>query len=213
MFRSILTTIFAASLLGAAPRFAHASDPAAAFQRSYEQEAAGQYRDALASLDAFAPNERDAYVFALRRAWLLYLAGDHKPAISAYDHAGSLAPKAIEPLLGKLLPQMALRRWRAAVSTARRVLQRAPKNDHARQRLAFSLYNLGQFEGSRRRYAELLAEYPSKVELRAGLGWCLLRLGRSAQAATEFAAVLAVAPKHASAAQGLAALQRVANGR
>ena len=112
-----------------------------------------------------------------------------------------------------MLPQMALRRWRALTRTAARVLARVPKNDDARTRLAFALYNLGQFERSRRLYAELLAEHPSKVELRAGLGWCLLRLGKAAAAATEFAEVLALAPKHASAAEGMAALQHVARGR
>jgi Flp pilus assembly protein TadD len=45
------------------------------------------------------------------------------------------------------------------------------------------------------------------VDLRSGLGWCELQLGRSDGARRAFEAVLAIAPQHASAMAGLAAIE------
>jgi hypothetical protein len=56
-------------------------------------------------------------------------------------------------------------------------------------------------------YRALLAAYPSDVDVRGGLAWSLLKLGRAKDAQAEFATVLSVAPKNALAIEGLAALK------
>jgi NAD(P)-dependent dehydrogenase (short-subunit alcohol dehydrogenase family) len=45
--------------------------------------------------------------------------------------------------------------------------------------------------------------YPADLEMRTGLGWSLYKLGRKVDAAKAFVQVLAIAPAHASAKQGL----------
>lgn len=175
------------------------------YQQSYEQEALGAWRSALAALEALPPAEKQGYLYALRRGWLLYLDGQLDAAIGAYDQAIAREPDAIEPLLGRTLPLLAARRWTEAEAACRQVLARDPKNATARGRQAWALYNLGRYAEAEPIYRALSAEWPSDVELRAGLGWTLLQLGKKDQARPLFEAVLRVAPKHASAAAGLAA--------
>jgi Flp pilus assembly protein TadD len=102
-----------------------------------------------------------------------------------------------------MLPQMALRRWSEAVSTARRALAIDDDNYLATSRLAFSLYNLGRFQDAEPHYRRLVTLYPSDVEMKAGLAWSLLKQGKKSQAASLFEEVLQVAPAHASSLDGL----------
>ncbi len=53
----------------------------------------------------------------------------------------------------------------------------------------------------------MLELFPSDVEIRTGLGWALLKQGKGADAAREFEQVLKVAPKQASAREGLLAVK------
>jgi len=52
-------------------------------------------------------------------------------------------------------------------------------------------------------YRRVLEAYPADVEMRAGLGWSLLKLGKAEEAARELRLVLEVAPRHVSAKAGL----------
>jgi tetratricopeptide (TPR) repeat protein len=177
----------------------------AAFQRSYQLEAAGDLRAALEALDKVGPAQELQYTLRLRQAWLNYSLGDHRKAIEAYGLASQRAPLAVEPLLGLTLPQIALRLWRDAEQTCRRVLKLDPKNYLGQSRLAWTLYNLGRYQEAEAAYAAVLAGYPADVEMRAGLGWALLKQSKVAQARQEFSFILAIAPTHLSASQGLQA--------
>jgi tetratricopeptide (TPR) repeat protein len=117
---------------------------AAAFQRSYDEEAAGRLDAAHEALDALPSPHNESYVTALRRGWLLYRLGRHADSITAYAKATSLEPESIESRVGALLPELAARRWRDAEATAREVLQRDPANYYGNLRLAFAVYNLGR---------------------------------------------------------------------
>jgi len=175
------------------------------FQRSYDSEAAGKIPDAVAALDALPSPQKDGYVAQLRRGWLLYRLGKHTEAIGAYGRAIALEPRSIEARTGVLLPAMALRRWADVESGAREVLRLDAGNYLGNLRLAFALYNLGRYPESASVYKHLAESYPSDVEVRGGLGWALLKGGKAAEAASEFRAVLEIAPKNALAADGLKA--------
>ncbi len=191
--------------LGVAPSLAHAESPAARLQQSYELEAVGKTQDALAALERIEPSAR-GYVVHLRRGWLLYVLGRYGEAVAPYEQAIAAAPKAIEPRLGVMLPLMAERRWLDASAHAQKVLERDPGNYLASSRLAFSLYNLGRFGDALPHYLRIVEAYPSDVEMRNGVGWTLLKLGRGKESAQAFREVLLIAPKNASALEGLAAL-------
>lgn len=187
------------------PTAAFAQTAAARLQESYELEAVGKTQDALSALERIEPSAR-GYVVHLRRGWLLYVLGRHGEALAPYEQAIAAAPKAVEPRLGIMLPLMAERRWLDTTAHAQKVLERDPGNYLASSRLAFSLYNLGRFGDALPHYLRLVEAYPSDVEMRNGVGWTLLKLGRGKESAQAFREVLLIAPKNASALEGLQAL-------
>lgn len=175
------------------------------WRQSYALEARGNARGALEALDTLPEPERRGYLYALRRGWLLYSLGRHADAVTAYRAAAGAAPDAVEPVLGELLPLMALRRWQDAETRAREVLRVDGANYLANRRLALVLYHLGRFAQSEQLYRQVLARYPGDLEMLTGIGWCQLRQNRRADAATTFRGVLAVSADDASARAGLAA--------
>lgn len=187
------------------PSVAFAQSATARLQESYELEALGKTQDALSALERIEPSAR-SYVVHLRRGWLLYVLGRYGEAVAPYEQAIAAAPKAVEPRLGVMLPLMAERRWLDASAHAQKVLERDPGNYLASSRLAFSLYNLGRFGDALPHYLRMVESYPSDVEMRNGVGWTLLKLGRGKESAQAFREVLLIAPKNASALEGLAAL-------
>lgn len=180
----------------------------AAYQRSYDDEAAGNLEAALGDLDGLTVTGSAQYVAELRRGWLLTKLGKHGDAVAAYGRAIALEPGAVEPRVGSLFPLGALRRWADAEATAREVLKRDPANYTATIRLAFALYSQAKFADAEATYRTLLSLYPGDVEVRAGLGWSQLKAGKARDAQATFAEVLAVAPKNALALDGAAAARR-----
>ena len=138
-------------------------------QRSYDSEAVGKLQDSLAALDLLSPPLRDGYVVALRKAWLLYRSGRHPEAIAAYARAISLAPAAVEPRLGMILPQLALRRWGDVETQTRAILKLDPANYLATLRLAFSLYNLQRYAESATFYKKLINLHPTNIKIHTNL--------------------------------------------
>jgi len=179
---------------------------ASLFQASYDQEAMGRTQEALATLDQLSPDKNASYVALLRRGWLQHRLGKNADAIGAYTKAIALAPKAIEPRLGILLPLLAEKQWPAAEKQARDILKLDAENYLATLRLAFALYSGGKFGEARTLYQKLVDGYPGDMEARAGLGWALLKLGKTKDAMAVFKTVLDFSPKNVLAQQGLAAL-------
>ncbi len=175
------------------------------FQESYDQEAAGHDQEALGALDKLSPGKKGTYVALLRRGWLQYRLGKHAAATDAYTRAIALAPKAVEPRLGILLPLLADKQWTLVERHARDVLKLEPESYLATLRLAFSLYSQNKLVEAQPLYAKLVESYPSDTEARAGLGWTLLKLHKKKEAASVFKALLEFAPKNPLAQQGWAA--------
>ncbi len=181
-----------------------------AFTRSYKLEARGKYSRALTALSRVRQGQQHSYIFQLRVGWLNYLARKHRLAVEAYQRAVRLAPMAIEPLQGMLLPQMAARRWKDALTTANKILGMAPADDLAATRKAWILFNLGRYRQAEQVYVQVLRQYPANLTLRAGLGWARARQGRLKEAEKAFRAVLRYSSKNASARRGLAWVQKKA---
>jgi len=177
-----------------------------AYNRSYGAEAVGNYEQALKELNGLTATAKTNYIFQLRRGWLLYLSAQYESSVEAYQKASTIAgTSAIEPLLGEMLPLMGLRRWKDAEAVGAAILKITPKNALVIGRLAWCQYNLGRFKEAETSYRQVLAQFPGDLDIRAGLGWALMKQNDKAAAAKEFRAVLDVAPSHDSAQQGLAA--------
>ena len=206
--KHVFFTITALALLLAAPPARAGDAVSAAFSRSYELEASGKYGGALAALSRVSQAQQQSYIYQLRVGWLNYLSRKHRLAVEAYQRAARLAPMAVEPLQGMLLPQMASRRWKDALTTADKILGMAPGDDLASTRKAWILFNLGRYRQSEQVYVQVLRQYPANLTLRAGLGWARARQGRLKEAGKAFRAVLRYSPKNASATRGLAWIQK-----
>lgn len=205
MTRLLQLMIPALVLCWAAPAVADTTSKA--YARSYQLEARGKYTRALAALQRVDAAQQQRYFFRARLGWLRYLAGQHRGAVAAYRQASRLAPQAVEPLLGMMLPQMAARRWKDALAAGRAALRLAPGNEAAVTRLAWIYFNLGRHAEAEQTYRKVLRLYPANLTMRAGLGWALLRQGKKDQAAQAFRAALRVSPSHKSARAGLRALR------
>ena len=164
------------------------------YQESYKLEAAKRYRRALRALEGIEAGERSTYFYQLRLAWLRHLNGQHPTAILAYQTAAAMKPHAVEPLIGLMLPQMASRRWKDALGTARRALRLAPGTYLASTRLAWVLFNLGRYTESAKASRQVLERYPADLEVRRGLGWALLRQGKTLEGCHAFAVLLRRSP-------------------
>jgi tetratricopeptide (TPR) repeat protein len=172
------------------------------YRQSYTAEARGDYTTAAEVMERLGP-AGGTYVAQLRKGWLRYLAGRHAVAAEAYQRAAALEPAAVEARLGAMLPLMALRRWKDAERIGEEVLALAPGDFTAVSRLAFIHYSQGQWARAEPLYRRALAAWPASAEMRTGLGWTLLRLGRNKEAREAFEAVLVFAPDQLSAREGL----------
>ena len=198
-----------AALLGSPPVAAAADidmEAAQVLQQSYDRESQGKLADSLTTLDTLPSARQSTYIAQLRRGWLLYRLGRYAESVEAYGRAIAAAPKSIEPRLGILLPQQALRRFSDVEAQAKAALTIDPQNYLATLRLAFALYNQNRFADATALYAHLKELYPSDVDVRSGLGWSLLKQGKSADAGRELRELLSIQPRHALAKQGLEAL-------
>ena len=178
---------------------------AALYRHSYAAEAKQDFATALARMREIRQAAGPSYFVTVRIAWLSYLAADFKTSAAAYSEAIAADPKAIEPKLGLTLPLLASRTWGELERACRDVLALDARNAAARARLAQAQYWSGNYPDAATTYRGLTAEYPSDLDYKTGLGWALLKMGRTAEARQLFDAVLAVSPDNTYARQGLAA--------
>lgn len=201
---------FVASSMARAPGVSNPATGAVAraFQASYSAESSHNFAAALSALDALPPERQGTYLVLLRRGWLAYLAGRSAEAVASYTRAVAAEPESVEPRLGLLLPQMALRRWVDVEKTAGEVLQRDPGSYLGRMRLGLAQYSLGKYRDAEASYQKVLSLHPADLEARSGLAWALLKQRKLIAAEGHFSAILEVAPKHLAATEGLLAARK-----
>ena len=176
---------------------------ARAWQASYAAETAGNFEQALSALADLPAPHSTSYLSSYRRGWLQYRLGRFTESVAAYNSAVLIAPNSVEARVALLVPLMAQSRWNEVAAGAEEVLKRDPENYLALQRLAYAKFSTRHFPEAEHLYRRLVAAYPSDIEMRASLGWAVLRMGNHKQAASLFAEVLEVSPGHAIATSGL----------
>jgi tetratricopeptide (TPR) repeat protein len=177
------------------------------FEESFAYEAQKNYEASLDTVLKILKIEKDNYTATLRAGWLNYLNGDYQESLRYYKKTISLAPSATEPKLGLMLPLMALKQWSDTAATARKVLRSDPKNYIAGSRLAYALFSQARYGDAEKQYSNIIAAYPSDIEMKLGLGWTYLRMGRKKEAGKNFREVLKVRRNNASALAGMEAIQ------
>jgi tetratricopeptide (TPR) repeat protein len=174
-------------------------------KNSYSLEAGKKYQEAMQLMKELADREPRHYLANLRTGWLAYLSSNLGLSVIYYQKAVVLAPDAVEPRLGLLLPQIALGNYAQAEANARAALRLDAKNYLARSRLAWALYLAGRFGEAADFYAGLVKDYPSDGEMHLGLAWALLKQGQKQPALAAFRMADTILPGNASVADGIAA--------
>ena len=105
--------------------------------------------------------------------------------------------------MGITLAYLAGKNWRELERACRDVLAIDPRNATALARLGAAQYWTANYADAIVTYRRLSDDYPSDLDYRTGLGWSLMKTGKSADAKAIFNAVLAVSPDNVSARQGL----------
>lgn len=180
-----------------------AVDPTA-LNNTYSLEYYGKYADASAVMEKIAADSPKEYFFQLRAGYLAYMAGNFSRSLALYQNALLLRSDSLEPRLGKLLPLIALGKYKQAEIEAQAILRSDPKNYTARLKLAYAVYLAGEFAKAEKHYADLVADFPSDATVLMGLGWASLKQGKKTAARESFARVKLMFPENKYADEGLA---------
>lgn len=183
------------------------------FQASYQQEAQGSFKAALNSTLQVLRLSPRSYLGNLRAGWLLYRMQRYEESQKRYRKADKLAPRALEPRVGIMLPLMALRRWGEVEKLALHLLKYDPLNYTLLSRLAYVYFSTGRYGEAVERYQQVLDLYPSDTQMQLGLAWTYVRMQRRKEAERWFQTVLQVQPDSVSARSGLEAIQRTRSQR
>lgn len=181
-----------------------ASAQEAAWQNSYQLEAAGKYTEALAAIDGVPTNGPDAELKALRRGWLYYLPGRFDESIREYRLAIERNPKSVDARLGVTLPLLAAKRWRDAEQSAQAVLNLAPNNYTALLRLVIALEAQKDWAIMAKVAANMVSSYPTDASAYVYLARANAWLGKREEAVVAYTAALSRYPGHVEAKAYLA---------
>jgi len=162
----------------------------AAWQNSYQLEAAGKYYEAIAAIDHVPANGPDAEMKTLRRGWLYYLPGSFNESIREYRLAIERNSRSVDARVGITLPLLALKRWREAAQNARIALELAPNNFTALLRLAMALEGQHEWGAMAQTAAIMVASYPSEVTAYVYLARANVSLNQRDDAIAAYTAVL-----------------------
>lgn len=191
----LLASVLTALTLSATPLMAQE----AAWQSSYQLEAAGKYNDALAAIDYVPANGPDAELKLLRRGWLYYLPGKFDESIREYRLAIERNSRSVDARLGLTLPLLAAKRWREAEQAARAALDVAPNHYTALVRLAVAQEGLQDWQGMLKTATSLVSAYTTDATAYVYLARANAWLGKRTEASAAYSAVLARVPGHLEA--------------
>ncbi len=134
-----------------------------AYYKSYNYEKLQDYENAIKVIMPVYKEYPNGYTLNLRLGWLYYLNKNYANAIFYYDNAIKIAPGAVEPKLGNLLPLLAQERYSEAEGVASQILLIDYYNYYGNLRLAFSLRMEGKFSLAEKVVNKMLVLYPIDV--------------------------------------------------
>lgn len=172
-----------------------------AFQKSYIQEATGEYVAASTSLKNVY--DEDSYEINLRLGWLSYLAGSFNESKAYYNRAMTLLPYAVEPRFGYIYPLAAMGNWTEVIDQYQKILEITPNNSVALHRLGLLYYGREDYENARKNFEKVVNLYPFDYDGLTMLAWSNFRLKNIRVATILFQKALLNTPNGSSAIEGL----------
>lgn len=199
---SSLTTALALLLVGAlAPAETRAQelDIPGAYHRSFELERAERYQDAIRALAPVYEAYPNGYTVNLRMGWLFYLNGNFNNAVAHYEVAGTAAPFALEPKLGRLLPLLAQGRWAEAETAAYQVVSVDHFSYYGNLRLVIALREQKKLESAYQIALKMVGVYPTDMYYLVELALVNDARGDTAEARRLFGEILILYPENETA--------------
>jgi len=176
-----------------------------AFEKSYENENRGDYKQA--AIELASVYQSDSYEINLRIAWLYYGAGNMSLSEKHYLVAMQLKPYAIEPRLGIAYPYTALGKWDVLKDNYMRILDIDPQNTLVNYRIGLIYYNQGLFEKASMHVEKVLNLYPFDYDAMLLQAWINIKLQKNREAKILFQKVLYYKPGDTSAQEGLSLIK------
>ncbi|MEZ5010558.1 MAG: tetratricopeptide repeat protein [Bacteroidales bacterium] len=155
-----------------------------AFQKSYIQEATGNYIEAVNSLKGVY-NEK-SYEINLRLGWLAYLQGSFTESKAYYSRAVALMPYSVEARFGLVYPSAAMGNWSEVIMQYEKILEITPNNSIAMHRLGLIYYGREEFEKALKYFEKVVNLYPFDYDGLSMLAWTNYRLNNMREAKYSF---------------------------
>jgi tetratricopeptide (TPR) repeat protein len=172
-----------------------------AFQKSYIQEATGEFLGAINSLKEVY--DEKSYELNLRLGWLTYQAGSFTESKAYYNKAVALMPYAIESRFGLVYPLAALGSWTEVIAQYEKILEISPNNSIVLHRLGLIYYGRGDFETALKYFDKVVNLYPFDYDALTMLAWTYFKLNNMREAKVLFQKALLNTPNGTSAVEGL----------
>lgn len=172
-----------------------------AFDSSYIFERNGFYEKAAGALKQHYIAE--SYEMNLRLGWLSYLAGNQAQSMEYYNKAIVLAPYAIEPRLGYVLPLSKIGNWNDVLEQYKKILEVDPMNTFVNYKVGMIYYYREQYDLALPYFEKVANLYPFDYDSNIMFAWTSYRLGKLREAKVLFQKVLLMRPNDDSALQGL----------
>ena len=179
-----------------------AEDPAwiqKAYHKSFHYEQTQNYDYALKVLQPVYKSYPNQYTINLRLGWLYYLSAKYANSIYHYNLVIKIAPVAIEPKLGLMLPQLAQERYGDAEQNAYQILNIDRYNYYANSYLIQALKKQNKTDTALAVVEKMLALYPTDVSLLVELGNLYLIQNKINKANFIFNDVLTLDPENLTA--------------
>ncbi len=196
--KTLVILLFIFSVNASGQSFVEIKD---AFQKSYIQEATGDFSAAAISLKEVY-NE-NSYEINLRLGWLTYLSGNFTEAKAYYNKSISLMPYAIEARFGLVYPAAAMGNWTEVIKQYEKILEISPNNSIAIHRLGLIYYGREEYEIARKQFEKVVNLYPFDYDGLTMLAWSNFKLNNMREATVLFQKALLNTPNGSSALEGL----------
>lgn len=172
-----------------------------AFQKSYIDEATGNYVEAAKSLRSIYSEQ--SYEINLRLGWLTYLTGSFTESRAYYSRAITLMPYSVESRFGYVYPAAAMGNWSEVIAQYEKILEITPNNSVAMHRLGLIYYGREDYTNAMKYFQKVVNLYPFDYDALSMLAWTNYRVGNSREARVLFQKALLNTPNGSSALEGL----------
>jgi len=176
-----------------------------AFQKSYIQEASGEYTAAINTLKLVY--DEKSYELNLRLGWLSYLSGSFTDSKAYYLNTINLMPYAVEPRLGLVYPVSAMGNWGEVIAQYEKILEITPNYSLVMYRLGLIYYGRNEFEKALKYFEKVINLFPFDYDGLTMLAWTYLKLNNTREAKVLFQKALLNNPEGSSALEGLKLLK------